>query len=46
MLPRSNSVASAHEPAKAAPNTSAPIRMAALMTVTTLSQTMRRLLRP
>jgi len=33
---------SAQEPAKAAPNTSAPIRMAALTTVTTLIQTMRR----
>jgi hypothetical protein len=31
----------AHEPANAAPNTSAPIRMAALMTVMTLSQLMR-----
>lgn len=41
--PRSNKVAIAHEPANAAPNTSAPIRMAALTTVTTLSQLMRRL---
>jgi hypothetical protein len=32
----------AHEPAKAAPNTSAPIRIAALITVMTLSQTIRR----
>src|SRR5215510_11759080 len=41
-LPRSNNVAMAHEPANAAPNTSAPIRMAALTTVVTLSQLMRR----
>ena len=31
MPPRSNKVAIAQEPAKAAPNTSAPIRMAALI---------------
>ena len=42
-LPRSNNVAMAHEPANAAPNTSAPIRTAALTTVVTLSQLMRRL---
>ena len=33
----------AQEPAKAAPNTSAPIKIAALITVMTLIQTMRRL---
>jgi hypothetical protein len=37
-----NKVAIAQAPAKAAPKTSAPIRMAALITVMTLSQTMRR----
>src|SRR6185436_7636329 len=40
--PRSNKVARAHEPANAAPNTSAPIRIAALITVMTLSQTIHR----
>ena len=35
-------LAIAQEPANAAPNTSAPIRIAALTTVLTLSQLMRR----
>src|SRR5882672_4200460 len=39
---RPNRIASAQPPAKAAPNTSAPIRIAALMTVTTLLQTIWR----
>src|SRR3954464_3008595 len=40
--PSPNRIASAQPPANAAPNTSAPIRMAALMTVMTLGQTSRR----
>ena len=40
--PKPNSVAIAQEAAKAAPNTSAPIRMVALITVDTCDQTMRR----
>ncbi len=40
--PRSNRIASAQPPAKAAPNTSAPIRIAAEITVTTLGQTIWR----
>src|SRR6478736_6746508 len=40
--PSPNRIASAQPPAKAAPNTSAPIRMAALTTVMTLGQAMRR----
>src|SRR3954464_1426944 len=40
--PSPNRIASAQPPANAAPNTSAPIRMAALMTVMTLGQTIRR----
>src|SRR3954451_16140995 len=40
--PSPNKIASAQPPAKAAPNTSAPIRMAALMTVMTLGQTIWR----
>ena len=39
---RPNRIASAQPPANAAPNTSAPIRIAALMTVTTLGQTIWR----
>src|SRR5476651_919856 len=41
---RPNRIASAQPPANAAPNTSAPIRIAALMTVTTLGQTIWRAL--
>src|SRR3954454_19377394 len=40
--PSPNRIASAQPPANAAPNTSAPIRMAALMTGMTLGQTIRR----
>src|SRR4029077_18320322 len=40
--PRSNRIASAQPPAKAAPNTSAPIRIAAEITVMTLLQTIWR----
>src|SRR3954454_19726927 len=40
--PSPSRIASAQPPANAAPNTSAPIRMAALMTVMTLGQTIRR----
>src|SRR6478735_578428 len=40
--PSPNRIASAQPPANAAPNTSAPIRMAALTTVMTLGQTIRR----
>src|SRR6185369_11691502 len=40
--PSSNRVATAHEAANAAPNTSAPIRMTALTTVSTLTQMIRR----
>src|SRR3984893_697257 len=39
---RPSRIASAQPPANAAPNTSAPIRIAALMTVTTLGQTIWR----
>src|SRR5919108_5108121 len=39
---RPNRIASAQPPANAAPNTSAPIRIAAEMTVMTLGQTIRR----
>ena len=39
---RPNRIASAQPPANAAPNTSAPIRIAALMTVTTLGQLISR----
>ena len=42
MSPRSNRLATAQPPAKAAPNTSAPIRIAALTTVSTCSQTIWR----
>src|SRR5262245_39507679 len=41
-MPRLNRPATAQPPAKAAPNTSAPIRTAALSTVDTLVQLMRR----
>src|SRR5580704_12558272 len=41
-LPNSSRLATAQPPAKAAPNTSALIRMAALTTVSTLSQLIRR----
>src|ERR1700736_1695815 len=41
-VPNSNRLATAQPPAKAAPNTSALIRMAALTTVSTLSQLIRR----
>src|SRR6266704_6746983 len=41
---RPNRIASAQPPANAAPNTSAPIRIAALMTVTTVGQMIRRAL--
>src|SRR5476651_1755807 len=41
---RPNRIASAQPPANAAPNTSAPIRIAALMTVTTLGQMIWRVL--
>src|SRR5215471_12522330 len=40
--PSPSRIASAQPPANAAPNTSAPIRMAALMTVMTLGQTIWR----
>ena len=42
VLSRPNRIANAQPPANAAPNTSAPIRIAALMTVMTLGQTIRR----